>query len=68
MRIIAIDGLSPTDNEAVESGKYPIIRNIFLAVRKTTSPAAKQFIEFALSPTGQEILKKIGFTPIKSIK
>ena len=68
VRIIALDGVSPTDKEAVESGKYPIIRDIFLAVKKKTSPAAKQFIEFALSPTGQEILKKIGFTPIKSIK
>ena len=67
VRIIEIDGMSPTD-EAVKSGKYPIIRDLFLAVKKTTSPAAKQFIEFALLPKGQEILEKIGFVPIKSIK
>ena len=68
MRIIALDGVSPTDKEAVESGKYPIIRDLFLAVKKKTSPAAKQFIELALSPEGQKILKEIEFVPIKFIK
>ena len=68
VRIIAIDGVSPTDNEAVESGNYPIIRDLFLAVKKKTSPAAKQFIELALSPEGQKILKEIEFVPIKFIK
>ncbi len=61
MRIIAIDGVSPTDIEARKSGKYPLTRNIFLAVRKTTSPAAAEFIKFALSPEGQKIVEDIGF-------
>jgi len=67
VRIIAINGVSPTD-ETLKSGKYPLIRDLFLAVKKTTSPAAKEFIEFALSPQGQEIVKNIGFLPINSIK
>ncbi len=75
VRIISIDGVQPED-ENIKSGKYPIIRDIFLVVRKETSENAKKFIEFALSYDGQKILEelkeddgtKIGFIPIKYIK
>ncbi len=64
VRIIPIDGISPTDIASVKSGKYPISRSLFLGAKKSTSPAAKQFIEFALSPQGQQIVQKIGFIPM----
>ena len=65
VRIVPIDGVNPTDIESVKAGKYPISRSLFLGVKKTTSPAAKQFIEFALSPQGQQIVQKLGFIPIQ---
>ncbi len=64
VRIVAIDGMNPTDVLAVKAGKYPISRSLFLGAKKTTSPAAKQFIEFALSPQGQQIVQKLGFIPL----
>jgi 50S ribosomal protein uL11 len=64
VRIIAIDGINPTDVAAVKDGKYPISRSLFLAVKKTTSPITKQFIDFALSPEGQKIVQRLGFIPI----
>jgi len=65
VRIVSINGVAPTDKDAVKAGKYPISRNLFLGVKKKTSPVAKQFIEFALSPQGQQIVQKIGFIPIQ---
>lgn len=65
VRIISIDGVNPTDIAAVKAGNYPISRSLFLAVKKTTSPAAKQFIEFALSPQGQQIAQKLGFISVQ---
>ncbi len=65
VRIMAIDGVSPTDIESVKAGKYPLSRSLFLGVKKTTSPVAKQFIEFALSPQGQQIVQRLGFIPIQ---
>ena len=65
VRIIAIDGVNATDIVAVKAGKYPISRSLFLAVKKSTSPVAKQFIEFALSPQGQQIVQKLGFIPVQ---
>ncbi len=65
VRIIAIDGVLPTDINAVKSGKYAISRSLFLGVKKITSPVSKQFIEFALSPQGQQIVQRLGFIPIQ---
>jgi phosphate transport system substrate-binding protein len=65
VRIIAIDGVNPTDIAAVKADKYPISRSLFLGVKKVTSPAAKQFIEFALSAQGQQIVQKLGFIPVQ---
>jgi len=65
VRIIAIDGVMPTDINAVKAGKYPISRSLFLGVKKITSPVSKQFIEFALSPQGQQIIQRLGFIPMQ---
>ncbi|TYQ25022.1 phosphate ABC transporter substrate-binding protein [Pseudanabaena sp. UWO311] len=65
VRIIAIDGVLPTDVSAVKAGKYPISRSLFLGVKKITSPVSKQFIEFALSPQGQQIVQRLGFVSVQ---
>jgi len=65
VRIIAINGVNPTDVASVKADKYPISRSLFLGVKKVTSPAAKQFIEFVLSPQGQQIVQKLGFIPVQ---
>jgi phosphate transport system substrate-binding protein len=64
VRIMPINGTSPTDMAAVKNNTYPISRNIFLVTTKQTSPAVKQFIELALSPQGQQIASNNGFIPI----
>jgi len=65
VRIIAIDEVLPTDINAVKAGRYPISRSLFLGVKKITSPVSKQFIEFALSPQGQQIVQRLGFIPMQ---
>ncbi|TYQ25261.1 phosphate ABC transporter substrate-binding protein, partial [Pseudanabaena sp. UWO311] len=49
----------------IKSGKYPISRSLFLAAKRTTSPVVKQFIEFALSPQGQQIGQNLGFISVQ---
>ncbi|CAN1212521.1 Phosphate ABC transporter substrate-binding protein, PhoT family [Tumidithrix helvetica PCC 7403] len=65
VRIVSIDGVTPTDATAIKTNKYPISRNLFLVVRKQTSPAVKQFIDLTLSPQGQQIIQSLGFTPVQ---
>jgi len=64
VRIVPIDGSSPTDVTAVGEGRYPLSRQVFLAVRQQTSPAAKAFIDLALSPQGQSIAARSDFLPL----
>ncbi|TVP55427.1 MAG: phosphate ABC transporter substrate-binding protein [Nodularia sp. (in: Bacteria)] len=64
VRIIPINGMSPTDKALVKNGTYPISRVVYLAVPRKTSPAVKQFVELALSPPGQQAVERAGFIPL----
>ncbi|WP_019499407.1 phosphate ABC transporter substrate-binding protein [Pseudanabaena sp. PCC 6802] len=64
VRIVPIEGALPNDMATVQSGKYPISRNVYLAFPKPTSPAVKEFIDLALSPKGQQIIHQSGFMPM----
>jgi phosphate transport system substrate-binding protein len=64
IRIVPINGVMPTSLEDIRSGKYPISRVISLAVNRQISPAVKEFIDFARSPRGQELVSSSGFTPL----
>jgi phosphate transport system substrate-binding protein len=65
VRTVPIEGISPTDQAAVKAGSYPISRVAYLVVRQQTSPAVKQFIDMVLSPQGQQIVARLGFTPLQ---
>ena len=65
VRIVAIDGILPTDVAATKSGLYPISRVVILVTKKDVSPAIKEFIELAISPTGQKIVEQVGFIPVQ---
>lgn len=65
VRVVTIDGISPTDRTAIQNSKYPISRVVYLAAPQKTSPAVKQFIEYALSAQGQQVIKRTGFLPIQ---
>jgi phosphate transport system substrate-binding protein len=51
--------------ENIQSGKYPLSRNLFFYVRGEPSGAVKQFIDFALSAEGQQIVTQVGYFPVK---
>jgi phosphate transport system substrate-binding protein len=49
----------------VVSGKYPISRPLFFYTNSEPHGRIKEFLDFALSPQGQDIVKKNDFVPIK---
>lgn len=51
--------------ETVTSGDYPISRFLYLYLRTAPKGQAKEFIDFALTPEGQEIVSKVGYFPVK---
>jgi phosphate transport system substrate-binding protein len=51
--------------ETVRSGEYPISRYLFLYLRSNPSGDAKKFIDWALTPEGQDLVLKVGYFPVK---
>jgi phosphate transport system substrate-binding protein len=58
------DELAPSA-ENVKSGKYPLSRDLFFYLRNQPGGDAKAFIDFALSPEGQQLVTKVGYYPVK---
>jgi len=61
---------SSTEAEQVYAGKYPLSRFLYVYVNrppgKPLDPLTEQFVRFALSHEGQEVVKKDGYMPLKS--
>jgi phosphate transport system substrate-binding protein len=51
--------------ETVKSGQYPLSRNLFWYLQGKPSGDTKKFVDWVLSPEGQEIVKKVGYFSIK---
>ena len=51
--------------ENVRSGKYPISRPLLMYTKGEPQGTVKEFIDFSLSPEGQEIVVKTDFVPVK---
>lgn len=64
VNILSMDGKSPTyDN--VMYGKYGLYRPLYLVTTPTPSPKVKDFISFAMSKEGREIIRQNGTVPYK---
>jgi len=66
VKIITVNNMSPKDEKAVLTAKYPIARFLFQYVsdKRLEREEVKKFFQFALTKKGQEIIKKIGFYPL----
>jgi phosphate transport system substrate-binding protein len=62
-RVIAINGVKP-DLETARNGTYVLIRPLFLITGPLTQPLALSFIDFVLSPAGQEAVQAAGWIPV----
>ena len=51
--------------ETVRSGQYPITRYLYLYSRVKPSGDMKAFLDWAVSPEGQELVTKVGYFPVK---
>jgi phosphate transport system substrate-binding protein len=55
----------PPTMENVTSGAYPISRPLLMYTKGEPIGLVKSFIDYVLSPAGQEIVKKLDFVPVK---
>lgn len=50
--------------ETIKAGSYAISRPLFFYTNGAPQGANKEFVDFCLSPTGQNIVRKAGYVPI----
>jgi phosphate transport system substrate-binding protein len=65
---VAKDKTSPAISPTIEnviSGAYPISRPLLMYTKGEPQGLVKTFIDYVLSPAGQQIVKKIDFVPVK---
>ncbi len=60
----ASPAVSP-DLAHVQDGSYPLSRPLFFYIRNKATGDIKAFIDWVLSPEGQEIVTKVGYFPVK---
>jgi ABC-type phosphate transport system substrate-binding protein len=62
-KAVSIGGVVPA-TDTVNAGKYPYARMLHLFTNKATeTPATLDFVQFVLSPGGQEVLTQLGDVP-----
>ena len=60
IKVLPVNGAQP------DSKDYPLARPLYYLTNKSEplSPLAQEFIDFSLSPAGQEIVKSVHFLPV----
>ncbi|MCL4501512.1 MAG: phosphate ABC transporter substrate-binding protein [Deltaproteobacteria bacterium] len=64
VKALTIDGVAPTP-ENIKNHTYQLRRRFLLVSKQAPDAACKKFIDFILSPQGQQILEKEGLVGIK---
>lgn len=63
VKALAIDGITPS-RENIKTHAYKLVRRFLLVSRAAPAGQAKVFVDFILSPQGQEILEKEGLVGV----
>jgi phosphate transport system substrate-binding protein len=60
---IALDGVEPTA-ESIKDSSYELARKLYFYTFGEPTEGAQAYIDFVLSPEGQEIAEENGFVPV----
>jgi phosphate transport system substrate-binding protein len=64
IKVVPIDGQMPSQKAVIDK-TWPYARPTFYYTNGEPADVARQFVEFTLSPTGQKIVDRVGFVPVK---
>ena len=63
LKLLKLDGHAPT-YENIKNGKYALYRPLYLVIKRgNKTPLIRNFIKYAVSKEGQEIIRKQGTVP-----
>jgi phosphate transport system substrate-binding protein len=64
-KALTVDGVEPVGKNAE---KYPYSRPCYIYAPEKATAEATAFLEFIEKPEGQEVVRKVGFIPVKDLK
>ena len=63
LKALPLDGIEPTIDNCM-SGKYPVLRRLYLLTQEVPDGAVKEFLDFCRSDAGQQIAEDEGYIPL----
>ena len=63
IKLLSVDGVAPT-LENIQNGTYPFLTDCCVITCRPRSENTKKIVDFLFSPAGQELIRKVGYTPI----
>ncbi|MEK4520599.1 substrate-binding domain-containing protein [Psychrobacillus sp. FSL W7-1493] len=63
IKLLNINGIAPT-KENIRNNQYPIASEFYVVTASTDNPHVDEFVEWILSPQGQELVEKTGYVPM----
>lgn len=63
IKLIKVNGIEPT-KETIKSGVYPFVGDFYAITIDSENENLKGFIDWILSPQGQLLVEKTGYTPL----
>ncbi|MNL88534.1 hypothetical protein D3C87_2183030 [compost metagenome] len=63
IKLLAIDGTQP-NKDSIKSGTYPYTVSFYAVTAGTPNPNTQPFLDWIVSPEGQELVSKTGYVPI----
>jgi len=67
LAVVALEGVAPTA-EMVADGEYPMSRPLYLVTDGVPTGPAKEFIDYVLSPEGQQLLPRHGYLTLAQLR
>jgi len=67
IKVLPIEGQMPSQKAVIDK-TWPYARPTFYYTNGEPSGVARQFVDFTISTTGQKIVDRVGFVPIKEMK
>ncbi len=63
IKLLAIDDVAP-NKDTIANGAYPFAAEFYAVTANSDNPNVRRFIEWILSPQGQYLIEKTGYTPL----
>ncbi len=63
-KLLSVNGVEPS-TENIQNGSYPFVADFYAVTNGEPEGNTKLLIDWILSPQGQEIIEKTGYTPIR---